>query len=423
MLVRYTRYASDGTGIDRPDDCDNVGFETSPDMKPGNMGVCDFVKRGHWRYGLIFCLLIGAAAFFPLEAKPVAGHVIGWNYAAQVVNDLPANLTNIVAISSMASGNYYSQNLALREDGTVVAWGKNGSGTTRASVPAAVREVISISAGQDYYLALKSNGSVYAWQSTTLLSVPATVTNISAIAAGPGGNNLALTKAGAVVAWSYGLGGYALPAGLDSNVVAIAGGSSFFTALKSNGVVIAWGLNNLGQTNVLDGVSNLTAVAVDYIHSVGLRTNGTVVSWGANWSPDGQTNVPAGLSNVVAVAAGGVKGSHSLVLKKDGTVLSWGAQQSAAPANVTNVVAIAAGDYYNLAIVADWKISGLSLAAQKPAIQFHTFTGQHYSVEYMSGLGSGWTALQTNILGTGGDISIVDTNAPPSSRFYRVNRW
>jgi len=392
-------------------------------MKLGNMGVCDFVKRGHWRYGLIFGLLIGTVAFFPVAAKPVAGRVVGWNYTAFVPSNLPPNLTNIIAISSCAGGNYYCQNLALRENGTVVAWGTNGSGQARTTVPAGVKNVIAIAAGGDYSLALKSDGTVYAWQTTTLLSVPANVTNLAAIAAGSGGYSLGLTKSGAVVAWTVGAGNYPLPSGLNSNVMSIASGSTMFAAVKSNGVVVLWGLNNLGQTNVPAGISDLAAVAVDGNHSVGLYTNGTVVSWGANWDPDGQTNVPAGLSNVVAVAAGGVKGSHSLVLKKDGTVLSWGAQQSAPPANVTNVVAIAAGDYYNLAIVADWKISGLSLAAQKPAIQFHTFAGQHYTVEYMSGLGSGWTALQTNIPGTGGDISVVDTNAPPSSRFYRVKQW
>ncbi|MDR3460440.1 MAG: hypothetical protein P4N60_23675 [Verrucomicrobiae bacterium] len=376
------------------------------------------------RRGLVFCLLTGLGAFFPLEAKPVAGHVVGWNYTASVPNDLPANLTNIVAISSCAAGNYYCLNLALRENGTVVAWGRNSLGQTLASVPAGVQNVAGIAAGGDHYLALKGDGTVYAWQSTALLSVPAYVTNVAAIAAGPGGYSLALTKAGGVLSWTHGSGNYVLPSGLDSNVQAIAGGPAFFAALKSNGVVVAWGLNNLGQTNVPAGTTNFAAVAVDYIHGVGFNTNGTVAAWGASWSGSGQATVPAGLSNMVAVAAGGVKGSHSLVLKSDGTVSTWGEAQTAIPGNVSNVVAIAAGDYYNLAIVADWKISAMNVTNQKPAIRFYSFAGQHYVVEYATNLPPGnWAPLTQTNLGTGGDMIIVDTNAPGPGRFYRVKQW
>ena len=358
-----------------------------------------------------------------LAAGPTAGHVVAWNYTTLVPNDLPPNLTNIVSVSAAAAGNYYSENLALRADGTVIAWGKNSSGQTKTNVPAGVHDVIAVAAGADHFLALKNDGTVFAWRDTTLLSVPANVTNIAAIAAGPGGYSLALNKAGKVISWTVGATSYSLPQGLDSDVRAIAAASSSFVAVKSNGVAVAWGNNNLGQTNVPSDIGNLTTAAIDYLHGLGLRSDETVVAWGGNW--DGQTNVPVGLSNVVAVATGGVKGSHNLVLKADGTVLTWGASQTAIPAGVSNVVAIAAGDYYNLAVVADWQVCLDGMTNRRPMIQFHSFAGQHYAVEFTTnGISGNWFPLgSSNLSGTGGQIIVTDTNEPTPSRFYRVKRW
>jgi alpha-tubulin suppressor-like RCC1 family protein len=370
-------------------------------------------------------LLAGFGFSVSIEARPPAGRVVGWNYNAFVPNDLPANLTNMVAVSSTAAGNYYCLNLALRGDGTVVAWGRNLSGQGRSSVPAGLRDVIAVAAGTDHYMALKKDGAVVSWQTATIIPPPPNVTNVTAIAAGQDGYSLALTTGGAVISWTIGSANYVLPDGLNSNVVAIVAGGASFLALKSDGTVVAWGFNNLGQTNVPAGTSNLVAVANDYIHSVGLKSDGTVVSWGHSWVGDGQTNVPTGLSNVVAIAAGGVKGSHALVLKSDGTVVSWGAGQTNIPSGLSNVVAIAAGDYYNLAIVADLQISALEFINQKPAIRFRSFAGRQYSVEYSADvLSTNWTSLlPSNLQGTGRDVIVTDTNALNSMRFYRVKEW
>ena len=48
--------------------------------------------------------------------------------------------------------------LALKADGTVVAWGANGSG--QATVPNGLCNVIAVSAGGLFSMALESNGTV-----------------------------------------------------------------------------------------------------------------------------------------------------------------------------------------------------------------------------------------------------------------------
>ncbi|MEI6395747.1 MAG: immunoglobulin domain-containing protein [Verrucomicrobiota bacterium] len=192
------------------------------------------------------------------------GTTLAWGDNAYGQTNIPAGLTNVVAI---AGGGGHS--LALRADGTVAAWGYNGDG--RTNVPAGLTSVVAVAGGYYHSLALRANGTVVAW--------------------GFNGN-----------------GETAIPAGL-TNVVAVAGGYYHSLALRANGTVVAWGYNGSGQTNVPAGLTNVVAIAGGYYHSLALRANGTVAAWGDNGQ--GQTNIPAGLTNVVAVAGGGF---HSLAL-------------------------------------------------------------------------------------------------------------
>ncbi|EFO81720.1 Immunoglobulin I-set domain protein [Oscillochloris trichoides DG-6] len=198
--------------------------------------------------------------------------------------------------------------MALKADGTVVAWGDNGEGQT--SVPNGLSNVVAIAAGMYHSMVLKADGTVVAW-----------------------GNNI--------------IGQTSVPNGL-SNVVAIAAGGSHCLALKADGTVVAWGASWYGQTNVPGDLSNVIAIAAGLDHSMALKADGTIVAWGANYY--NQTIVPEGLNNVVAIAAGSM---HSLALKVDGTVVAWGFSdfgQTNVPNGLSNVVAITGGGYHSMAI-------------------------------------------------------------------------
>jgi hypothetical protein len=69
-------------------------------------------------------------------------------------------------------------------------------------VPAAVTNVVSVAAGEDHALALRADGTVVAWNSAGVLQTdtPPSLTNVVMIAAGTG-HNLAMTADGTVVAW------------------------------------------------------------------------------------------------------------------------------------------------------------------------------------------------------------------------------
>ncbi|PYI87955.1 MAG: hypothetical protein DME26_04520, partial [Verrucomicrobia bacterium] len=96
-------------------------------------------------------------------------------------------LSNVIALTS---GGGHA--LALKNNGTVFAWGDNSSG--EASVPPGLTNVIAVAADERLSLALKRNGTVVAWGGNEFgqTSVPAGLSNVVAIAAG-GWFSLALT--------------------------------------------------------------------------------------------------------------------------------------------------------------------------------------------------------------------------------------
>ncbi len=57
-----------------------------------------------------------------------------------------------------------------------------------------------------------------------------------------------------------------------------------------------------GQCSIPGTVASPSAIAAGASHCLALNADGTVAAWGKNW--DGQTNVPPTATNVVAIAAG-----------------------------------------------------------------------------------------------------------------------
>lgn len=309
-------------------------------------GTLDAAWRGVVRAFLSLLLFVST---IPVCAQPnghTPGSVIAWGENSHFGElNMPAGLSGMIAVAARA---YHC--LALRADGTVVAWGRNYDG--ESNVPVGLNSVTAIAAGARHSLALTTGSTVVAWGDTPggKSSVPNGLTSVIAIAAGDD-HSLALKKDGTIVAWGANFFGECdVPASLKSSV-AIGAGSLHSLAVRPNGTVVAWGFNDYGQCNVPPGLSGVVAVAAGSAHNLALKADGTVVAWGNN--DLGQCTVPSGLNGVVAIAA---SSGRSLALKSDGTVVAWGFDYHgtiATPAGLNGVISIATGSLVSLAVVAD----------------------------------------------------------------------
>jgi alpha-tubulin suppressor-like RCC1 family protein len=249
----------------------------------------------------------------------------------------PQRIPGLSDVKALAAG-ATNHLLALKNDGTVWAWGRNDSGqlgdgtkTDRfAPVPVVgLTAITRILAGNSVSIALKSDGTVWVWGFTccggagngvypsnpedpeNVHVIPTQVHNLDqviAIAAGAS-HFMALRADGTVWTWGRdgsgqnGLGtfiGPALPVqipGLDQVVAIEARGDDFSLALKADGTVWAWGNNVLGQLGVngitystvpiqVPGVTEVAAISAGFRHVLALRRDGTVYAWG--WNANGQ---------------------------------------------------------------------------------------------------------------------------------------
>jgi alpha-tubulin suppressor-like RCC1 family protein len=206
---------------------------------------------------------------------------------------VPVAVTGLSGVAAIAAGGGgFDYSLALLANGKVMSWGNGSSGqlgngtTTTSEAPVEVtglsEPVTAIAAGEAHGLALMSNGTVMAWGSDgsgqlgngseTSSDVPVAVSGLKEVTAISGGalHSLALLKTGSVVAWGFnefGELGDGTSTGPErcgelmeracskkpvavsklSAVTAIAGGDFHSLALLKNGTVKAWGENEKGQ--------------------------------------------------------------------------------------------------------------------------------------------------------------------------------
>ena len=299
-------------------------------------------------------LAIGAGATtFAFESPVESGRNYSVSIKQQPAGDAPCTIVNsagavhLVDIadvevvcqspwSQVAGGRAHT--LGLRPDGTLWAWGWNGSGElgdgTRdwSSRPLLVAAGFSfIAAGEYSSAAVKQDGTLWAWGSP-----------------------------------------YGDPEQVGSGFSSVAVGYCSFAALRADGTLWAWGCNSRGEvgdgTNRYRGSPVQVGTAADWAsvvmggsHTLAIKRDGSLWFWGDDDVTQSLTPVQVGTG--FAIAAAGLQ--HSLALKSDGTLWAWGLNSHgevgdgtfgsrATPSMVgSGFTDVAAGEGFSLGVRAD----------------------------------------------------------------------
>ncbi|WP_051775129.1 S-layer homology domain-containing protein [Paenibacillus tyrfis] len=212
----------------------------------------------------------------------------------------------------------------VKKDGSLWAWGQNsnklGLGSNQSTIyetPVKVNgisNVTAVSMGTNHTLAVKSDGTVWAWGSNETgalgLGSETRESNVPQQVKGPGGE------------------------GFLTDVADIAVGSTFSLALKKDGTVWQWGFLHTFQSatpvpvageNGQGSLSGIARIEAGSDFALALKNDGTVLQWGSSFyvlpSPSATPQKVQGLEQVKAIGHGSY---HALAVRSDGTVWAWG---------------------------------------------------------------------------------------------------
>ena len=283
--------------------------------------------------------------------------------------------------SAITVGGTFS--LAIKTDGTLWSWGNNDQGElglgniTRYSTPkqvGALTNWASITSGDQAVAAIKTDGSLWAWGQSNYgalglgsgsanykFSSPTQVgslTNWSQVSAG-GNFTLAIKTDGSLWAWGFnpygnlglntGTFSYFSPKQVGSltNWLSVSAGNGHSLAIKTDGTLWSWGQNVTGEL----GIGNITNkyspvqvgaltnwVSIKGLHyvSLGVKTDNSLWTWGYNGfnqlglgttSSDRYSSPMqvGSLTNWLSLSGGQY---HVSSIKTDGTLWGWGRNDS-----------------------------------------------------------------------------------------------
>jgi alpha-tubulin suppressor-like RCC1 family protein len=263
----------------------------------------------------------------------------------------PAQVSGLSEVIAVAAGKYHS--LAVTREGRVWAWGHNahrqlGNNSSEGSLtPVAVvvripgddarpdafpplTGVTAVAASEMHSVALKADGTVWAWGDNQYGQLGTGNTFGSATAQPVPG----VTEVQTIVA-----GG--------SASTPVTTGTAYTLAQRRDGTFWGWGNNakcQMGESAWerqttpqslpnLNRLGEIRALAGGGAHGIALTTEGQVWTWGDNQHGqlgDGTSNpscAPLTVPGVNAVESIGAGEAHTLVMKNDGTVWTWGNNQ------------------------------------------------------------------------------------------------
>jgi alpha-tubulin suppressor-like RCC1 family protein len=270
---------------------------------------------------------------------------------------------------SLGSGH----NIAIKNDGTLWAWGFNyngqlGDGTKISSaIPIQIGKDsnwLMVSAGGNSSFAIKTDGTLWAWGQNDdyqlgdssrddktipiLISASSDWRSIS----GGGSNTMAIKNDGTMWGWGYNHDGQLgdslglfkmVPTkiGIDTDWHLIATGGGYTMAIKDNGTLWGWGYSGgrigdsifttLYKPTKVGSDTNWKDVKTGNLHTLALKKNGTI--WACGFDSHGQVGVGLLHAQTLDFVKIGTDSDwksiaigqhHSFGTKTDGTLWAWG---------------------------------------------------------------------------------------------------
>ena len=307
---------------------------------------------------------------------------------------------DFVITGAIAAGSNHT--LALKEDGTVWAFGRNtlgqvGNGTiVDALSPVQVLTgAVAIATGTEHSLAVKADGTVWSWGRNDA-------------------SQLGRTGTATTPAQMTGVTG----------AVAVAGGANHSLVLKADGTVWAVGANAAGQVGdgtttmrstavAVLGLSGATAIAAGTDTSAAIQTNAAGAGWVFTWGKNtlGQLGEGSLLNRLAPVqvpltmpALEVVAGAEMMAVRRsDLTVATWGS-------HAVGQLGIGASPNRSTPVVISVVPGVRHLATGKEHVLAHDTRGRVVA----------WGSNALSKFGAGADAIVASTTTPFATKFSSV---